>query len=243
MCKLTSLTAVLADSKVANACSLLISGLCSCVCCACSMRGFFLSNQDVRTLVLQGAVTQVESGDKLSDFLAEALQPVQFRATTGTWWYLLEGLLFIMTAGKVCVCREHLCVRHVTYNSKLWPTSYPSTLRVAPDARRRQASLTEASDWWKANTEACLSQERLLHEQLAEIMAAAVHEGWISVAEGLCDVIDFLACASCEQPNLCASAADRVQLPRLIAEKYMDSSMAGMSSWSVAFSLPPILTH
>lgn len=68
----------------------------------------------VSTHVLQAALAQLESGDILSDILAEAMRPLHCRATIGAWWYLLEGLVFFMAAGQVWSCLLTRPMHHVT---------------------------------------------------------------------------------------------------------------------------------
>lgn len=65
---------------------------------------------------------------------------------------------------------------------------------------------------------------------LAGILAAAVHQGYVSVQEGICDALDHFRGESFKdgQPTkLLLSCGDRAQLPRLIAERYLDPDAPG----------------
>lgn len=54
---------------------------------------------------------------------------------------------------------------------------------------------------------------------LAGILAAAVHHGYLSVQEGICDALDMKLVKGMEKGH--------TQLPRLIAEQYMNRDKSG----------------
>ena len=74
-----------------------------------------------------------------------------------------------------------------------------------------------------------LEQAKLAEKELAGILAAAVHVGWLPVQEGILGVID---CIQITGPCPDDSAAhpvphDLKQWPRIVAEQYLDPSMPG----------------
>ena len=73
-----------------------------------------------------------------------------------------------------------------------------------------------------------------LQQELAAIFAAAVHQGWISVQEGICDTLDCItfleSTADDGTPNDCSVTEHDRKWARWVAEAYMDPSMPGLSS-------------
>ena len=73
-----------------------------------------------------------------------------------------------------------------------------------------------------------------LQQELAAIFAAAVHQGWISVQEGICDTLDCItfleSTADDGRPNDCSLTEHDRKWARWVAEAYMDPSMPGAGS-------------
>ena len=74
------------------------------------------------------------------------------------------------------------------------------------------------------------SQLLRLRHKLASILAAAVHHGYLSVQEGICNVLDvsgqIRGFGTEEQPTL-FTAEDQAQWPSIIAEQYMNPGSPG----------------
>ena len=74
----------------------------------------------------------------------------------------------------------------------------------------------------------------MAEKELAGILAAAVHAGWLPVQEGLLDVLDCIQISGL-RPDISTSSAanpvghDTKQWPRYVAEQYMDPEMPGGS--------------
>ena len=71
---------------------------------------------------------------------------------------------------------------------------------------------------------------RDLQHELASVLAAAVHMGWLSVQEGVCDTTDCMSGRTCfrmpGQPTKNIELEAR-EWSRLVCEQYLKSSMAG----------------
>ena len=99
-----------------------------------------------------------------------------------------------------------------------------------------------------AQPERVLEEGAGFHQEMASIVAAAVHRGLISEHDGIMSVLEMKHSRVCckGHPNAAAKRLEHlpcIEWPRLIAESYMDPTMASESCCSDQIDVPACPAH